>query len=347
MTNPGALRICRPVDLLAAVPYLLGFHPAQSVVVVGISARQLTFAARADLPPAGQPPGELADYLCDVVLRQDVHAAMLVGYGPADRVEPVLLAIRQALPFPVYEVLRATDGRFWSYSCADPSCCSPEGTPFDVTASEVAAAAAYSGAVALPDRAALAAQVAPIDGPARDAMRRATECAHRRLSGLTVGQAGRAGAEALSAAVERYRAGGVLTDDEVASLTVLLRQLPVRDRAWDLITEPELHVALWTDIARRAEPDLVAPPASLLAFAAWRAGDGALSAVAVERALVAEPTYSMALLVGDMLFTGTPPSTLDGWPFAPAARMARGRWRFGRRRRSGSDRQGDHGVVKA
>src|ERR1700754_368786 len=103
MTNPSSLPLRRPEDLLAAVPYMLGFHPADSVVVVGVSAEQLAFAVRADLPPAGELPAELADYLCDILARQDVQAALLVGYGPADRVEPVLRAIRQALPIQVYE----------------------------------------------------------------------------------------------------------------------------------------------------------------------------------------------------------------------------------------------------
>ena len=38
---------------------------------------------------------------------------------------------------------------------------------------------------------------------------------------------------------------------------------------------------------RRVEPAYVPAPACLLAFAAWRAGQGALARVAVDRALAA------------------------------------------------------------
>ena len=71
----------------------------------------------------------------------------------------------------VLDALRVTDGRWWSYLCTEPDCCPPEGRRYDPTANQVTASAVFAGQVALPDRAALVAQVAPVDGPARDAMR--------------------------------------------------------------------------------------------------------------------------------------------------------------------------------
>ena len=46
-----------------------------------------------------------------------------------------------------------------------------------------------------------------------------------------------------------------------------------------------------------AAPEFVPAPASLLAFTAWQCGEGALANVAIERALGADPAYSMALLL--------------------------------------------------
>jgi hypothetical protein len=122
-----------------------------------------------------------------------------------------------------------------------------------------------------------------------------------------------AGRAAISQALHRYRDDTRLTDDEAAWLTVLLRHIPIRDDAW-LSTDADEHpVRLWTDLTRRAQPDLVPAPASLLAFAAWRRGDGALAAVALDRALQADPTYSMALLLRQAIQAGIPPSALEGW----------------------------------
>src|SRR6202035_5131535 len=52
----------------------------------------------------------------------------------------------------------------------------------------------------------------------------------------------------------------------------------------------------------------VPAPAALLAFAAWQAGNGAMANVAAQRALAADPEYSMALLLLDAIGAGIPPS---------------------------------------
>ncbi|MDW3850923.1 DUF4192 domain-containing protein [Micromonospora sp. BRA006-A] len=365
-TEPARLSVRSPADMVAAVPYLLGFHPADSVVVVAVRGRRVVFAARGDLPAPGADPGPAARHLAQVVARQDADAATVVGYGPAARVTGIVDAIGDALTatgLVVLDALRVTDGRWWSYLCAEPSCCPPEGTPYDPAASQVSAAAVFAGQVALPDRAALAAQVSPLDGPVRLAMRRATARARLRLAALTgppsapsagsplggapadgsgpggqspvpadgpgsdgelpvpadgpaSGAAPRAvrtaGTAAVRAAFRRQRRGERMDDDEVAWLTVLLVHVAVRDHAWSRTDGRGEDISLWTDVLRRAEPDLIAAPGCLLAFAAWRSGHGALAAVALERVLSAHPGYSLAVLLDEALRRGVAPSALDG-----------------------------------
>jgi hypothetical protein len=94
---------------------------------------------------------------------------------------------------------------------------------------------------------------------------------------------------------------------------VLLLSIPVRDLAWQAITAPQPHLDLWRDVTRRCDPELVAAPASLLGFTAWRAGDGALAGLALERALAEDPSYSMARLLLDALQRGIPPSVVGDW----------------------------------
>ena len=334
-------------DLIAAVPYLLGFHPAESVVVVAFRDRRLIFVARVDLPPAGTAPTlqrAAAGHLASVVAKQDADTATVIGYGPAQRVTPAVEAVDVALDragLTVVDVLRVNEGRYWSYTCGDPRCCPPDGTPYDPTVTEIAAAATYAGRVALPDRAALARQVAPIGGAAREAMRRATERARRRLDALLAtapatdprGQRAlrKAGAVAIREAIQRHRAGGRLSDDEVAWLGLLLTHIPVRDDAWERIGPDDWQISLWVDLVRRVEPRLAAAPASLLAFAAWRCGQGALASVALERARQVAPGYPMAVLMDEVLRNGIPPWQLGGWP-GPAERPRRRSGRQPRRR---------------
>ncbi|WP_433127895.1 DUF4192 domain-containing protein [Micromonospora sp. CA-240977] len=340
------LAVRSPADLIAAVPYLLGFHPTDSVVAVALLGRQIIFAARADLPDPSADPVERARHLAGVIRRQGAEAATVVGYGPPDRVTPAVDAVRAALSaagLEVLDALRVTEGRWWSYLCTEPDCCPPEGRRYDPSANPVTASAVFAGQVALPDRAALVAQVAAMDGPARDAMRAATARAELRLtelleqapaSDLLGGRAMcAAGVAAVREAQRRQRRGERLDDDEVAWLSLLMTHLPIRDHAWERTDGRDRDIALWTDVLRRAEPKWAAAPGALLAFAAWRAGQGALAAVALERTLGLHPDYPLAVLLDDMLRRGVPPSELDGWPSAgmPGVIRPRRRSRRGRR----------------
>ncbi|HEY3007974.1 MAG TPA: DUF4192 domain-containing protein [Micromonosporaceae bacterium] len=331
-------------DLLVLVPYMIGFHPTDSVVVVALRGKRVVFAARSDLPAATASAierRELARYVASVVSQQDAAGVAVIGYGDPDTVAPVVRSVADALAetgLAILDEIRVAGDRYWCLLCDDPDCCPPEGVPFDSDASEVAAAATYAGEVALPDRAALSHQVGAVDGRARESMRLATARAEDRLRALVEGATDAdvlgaravriAGEDAVREAMDRHRDGGGLGDDEVAWISLLLAYTPVRDFAWRQLTgRHDWQVALWMDVLRRAQPNLAAPPASLLAFAAWRAGRGALAAVALERALAADPAYSMAVLLDEAVHSGIPPSALDGWPDGRRAGRA------GRRRR--------------
>jgi hypothetical protein len=313
-----------PADLVAAAPYLLGFHPSHSVVVLAFRDRSLTCAARGDLAGPDGRPETVARDLIDAIGRQPATAVAILAYGPADRASTAAAAVRAAAErrgLAVRDALRVDRGRWWSYLCDDPACCPADGTPFDPRSSEVAAHCAFQGLAALPDRAHLAGQVAPVEGKDRASMTRATDRAWRRLSarlGSLPEDAGREavlteGRAAAQRALERYESGGRLDDDEVAWLTVLLLSIPVRDEVWLRLRGADAAVRLWSDVTRRADPELAPAPASLLAFAAWRSGNGALAGLALERALDEDPSYSMAQLLMHGLRHGLPPSALDDW----------------------------------
>jgi hypothetical protein len=108
---------------------------------------------------------------------------------------------------------------------------------------------------------------------------------------------------------------------ELAAVARMLRALPnrdVRDLVWCDITpaNAEGHVALWREVVRRSPESSLAPPAGLLAFSAWLAGDGALAWCAVDRCLCADPDHVLGQLVGEALASAMPPSS---WrPIDPA-----------------------------
>jgi hypothetical protein len=313
-------------DLLAVVPYLLGFHPADSAVLLGLRTKKIIFQVRGDLPPPADVP-EFVAYYAELLVRQHAGAAVVLGYGAGPLVTPVVLALQAAVEargITVLDALRVADGRYWSYLCDEPACCPPEGSPYDVANHPLALAAVVDGYVALPTRKALERRFAPVAGRARVAMDEATRRAGDRLAALVERSPGNAGAvvctagtAAVDAAVIRQRNGGRLTDDEVAWLTAVLVHPPVRDHAWESVGgDLGVHIGLWTDVLRRGDPALAAAPGSLLAFAAWRAGEGVIATIALDRALAIDPGYDMALLVARALAGGLSPAE---WEAASAA----------------------------
>ena len=312
------------------MPHLLGYHPSKSFVVIGVAPprARVRLGFRYDLPdpPDAAVAEEIAGHATAILARQRITMAILIGYGPGHLVTPVADALRAAAGrarLTLREVLRADGGRYWSYLCHEPACCPAEGVPYDSVAHPAAAAMVTAGLAAYPDRQALARTLAPVTGAAAGSMAGATERALRRV-GVLIGEQQRSGRSgdvlrlvvedgrrAVSEAISAYRAGGRLADDEqIAWLSVALADLRVRDDAWARMDPDfrEAHQRLWADIVRRACPAYVPAPASLLAFTAWQAGEGTLANIAIERALDADPQYSMALLLSDIIDAGVPPS---------------------------------------
>jgi len=314
------IRVSSPASLLAAVPVLLKFQPSEpSIVVLGTTPPRSAVALtlRYDIPRP-QHTGAIARHAASLLGAQGIKTVCAVGYGPADVVTPVAEILRAELAtagITVRELLRAHDGRYWSYTCTDPGCCPPEGTKFNPEAHPVTRK--YADRV-LASREALAATVAPVTGDTAESMGEATRAAEERAERLVSGAAGtrrrallEPGLKAVADALGLYRAGGRFeSHQDAAWLALALEDIRIRDDAWArmLPKHCEAHQRLWTDLATLAQPGYAAAPAALLAFTAWQDGDGALANVALDRALADNPHYSMALLIREALDAGAPPS---------------------------------------
>ena len=325
-THPDQpVRIGSPESMLAVIPALLGFHPDRSLVVVGAAGPrgrvQVTFRYDLPDPPDVAAAATIAAHAAAILGRHQLTLAVVAGYGPGPMVTPVadaLLGELRRAGITLHDMLRVENGRYWSYACQEPRCCPAEGVPFDPAAHPAAQALTAAGSRALRDRAALAATIAPAGGLAAESMRQAVRRAERRAADLTangsrggVQQVLREGLRAVSDAIGSYRRGeAISSDDQLATLAMALTDLRIRDDAWArmLPEHTTAHLRLWTDVVRSAPARYVPAAASLLAFVAWQAGNGALANVAAQRALAADPGYSMALLLLDAIGAGVPPS---------------------------------------
>ncbi|WHM36088.1 DUF4192 family protein [Streptomyces sp. BPTC-684] len=159
------LTLRNPAELADALPYLMGFHPTDSIVMVALHGRRGRFGGRLRL---GIPraPGEwphVAEQLAECLvagserrgprpdaiiafLCQDPDPAGEVTAGQVmERLRPLAQLLRTAcgaLDVPVLEALCISDGRYWSYCCPDARCCPPEGNVLAMPGTSVLAAAA-------------------------------------------------------------------------------------------------------------------------------------------------------------------------------------------------------------
>ncbi|MFF7643159.1 DUF4192 family protein [Streptomyces canus] len=158
-----------PGELADALPYLLGYRPEDSIVLVALHDRggrgrfggraRLGIPANKDDWPAvarqlahglitgserrGARPEQMVAYLC-----QEPGAGE-TGRRITERLAPLAGLLRTEcgrLDVPVIEALCISDGRYWSYCCPSEDCCPAEGLPMGLPGTSVlAAAATYAG----------------------------------------------------------------------------------------------------------------------------------------------------------------------------------------------------------
>lgn len=303
-----------PEDLIAVVPYLLGFHPEESVVLLTFGAPAGSFHARVDLPGSDPDREATAELLCEAVRNNVVEVtAVLVFSTDVDRTRRMCEVLVPALCMSgasVIDAIRA-DGRCW-WSALDED---PDAHPYDISSHPFTAESVLHGHAAFRDRAEL---VASLVGNDPDEVNQVVAAADAAADALLQEGKPRAWARARANAawfrqrlVEATRSGVPLPVVDAGRALVLAQLAPMRDVACSLMTRASAHehVGLWRDLLRRAPVDLVPGAAALLGLAAWLDGDGALAWCAVERCQQVDPDHSLAQHLAGLLQGAVPPST--------------------------------------
>src|ERR1700712_4518919 len=336
------LKLSTSDDVLTAVPYLLGFHPRRSLVVIGLSGPRSRVGVTMRIDLADMPPGEMARRAVNALRQDGDDQAVVLVYDPEQETagsgggvprpgaglvpgEQVVAALRSALRrarISLRDALRVSDGRWWSYLCHDPACCPPDGSPMKSVdepggPSLVAATAVSAGMTALPDRAALRAGLEPpapwVRAATGQAMDRVADEMVRMVAGAPDGTPADV-VDGLLADLRGYvgRFSGrrpVLSDEEVARTALAMGLIEVRDMVitWTLDDDADALQQLLVEVVRRVEPADAVPATTVLAWCAYLRGQGALAAVALELVAEAEPDYSLTQLLTTMLENGIHP----------------------------------------
>ncbi|MFD4632823.1 DUF4192 domain-containing protein [Streptomyces sp. NPDC058284] len=156
-----------PAELADALPYLLGFKPEKSIVLIALHGDQGRFGGRVRLgvPERAEDWPCVAEQLAQCLVggcerrgeRPDGVVAFLCqepvgaesGQQVRERLRPLAQVLRTAcgrLEVPVLEVVCISGNRLWTYCCPDTRCCPPGGMPLLRPGTSVlAAAATYMG----------------------------------------------------------------------------------------------------------------------------------------------------------------------------------------------------------
>lgn len=310
--DPAArLRISSAADTLAVIPYLLGFHPRESVVAMVLQGNQVKLTARLPLEIL-ERPDELNCRLAQMAGMYPNAAWLLAGYCE-DReraiasVEEVLGHLEDAQVCEVLDALVVSQGRFWSLLCDDESCCPPEGQILDAVNSPIAVQAIIHGLQALPDRDDLVERVRP---PRGWAARAATERMNDAF--VLIRQLGFSRAEEFfDELLDRGLADPLtLTEDELAALAAMVFFASLRDIGLRRIHrfDAERHVELWQTVVRATPREFQPAVLGVLGLASWVSGDGAMQVVCLERGAKIAPGHSLMALLEEINRMAAPPS---------------------------------------
>jgi hypothetical protein len=142
-----------PHDLLAAIPFLIGYHPSDSLVLVAIKEGAVSMAMRVDYP--NNENTDAYDLLAHHLKLDGADAALMIAYVPSDKPElyetgaEVLGYMAISLlknSIEIRESIEVIGKRWRSVICEDISCCPPEGNPLpDFDSSRVAAEQVMAG----------------------------------------------------------------------------------------------------------------------------------------------------------------------------------------------------------
>jgi hypothetical protein len=328
--RPVVVKFGSPVEIVGAMPSLLGFHPTDSIVVMCLRGprRRTGLTMRMDLADPRHDKAFAAETARRVVMDK-ATAAIVVCYteapddqgrlpraGLVDELGGQLL--RRGIE--VAEALLVRAGRWFSYSCTRP-CCPREGTPIpaeaDGVVAQLEAERVLSGRAILASREELEASVRGPVALRRIALKqvydRVGETVVAEILGEGSGAFRRRTVEVAREAFDRYVDGNRdLGDEEAARIVLGLRDKVARDEltAWSLDGRTDDLIAFLTELAQRALDEDAAPICTVLASVVYQDGAGPLATIALERARRCDPNYEMARLLEAMLLGQLPPVRL-------------------------------------
>jgi hypothetical protein len=303
-----------PHDLLAAVPFLIGYHPSASLVLITAKENHLGMAMRIDYPEA--VPSIAFHELFSHISREECDGILMVAYVP-DAVtdsESVILQMREVaegLGMPVREAITVHNSRWRSLLCDDIECCPIEGNLLpEITSSRIAAEQVADGTpMPFRDLEDLVNSISALPLSHDVDFVALVEAARIFSDEEDLQNKEQEGARAVAKLMQNFETEnlaliakvlGSLTDIQVRDFSLGLHAAENIDQYW----------SNWRYLLRVAPPGFVAPVATIFAAISYERGFGAIAQRGLDRAFDDESMYSLAALLRRIFAAGWPPTAL-------------------------------------
>lgn len=317
MKNPRL--ITSPADLLTAIPFLLGFVPRSSLVVISLKDQIVEMTMRSDFP-AEEKYSEVATELLEQLTAHKIDEILLVAYLPEelnfDTSFLQQLFTDLNVEISVRDFVLVSGDRWRSMSCIDDDCCPIEGRKLpEIGASLLAAEEVVAGnPMPLSSEADLIASIAFVPSPWDGGFSEAIDQHWQELQTFDSKECAKAGVVSLLKLITEFSERGYIKEREtVVKVLAALSDIQVRDFAIGAHEEQSLvtHWSMWRWLLRMAPKQCVAPVATIFAILSYERGDGALAQRALDRAVAIDPEYSLALLLRRTFSAGWPPEAFS------------------------------------
>lgn len=316
-----------PQHVVAALPYLLGFTPKRSLVVMGLRESEegtaVVVTGRYDLPQdlgyVDQEIEDLADHLVSTFVdSRSINSAIItviddvtgnaIGDQPHTALVDYLIEMCDDADIAIKDAIYTDLDSVFVYGCDDVSWPSHNVAISQEARDEIAASFVFAGLAPMDSRDDLYAEIVHIPGALSDEISQLIDEQERPLLGIDSGEVSRIATELTQVLVSQE----ALTAQKISELGMSMEHVQIRDVVmWDLAhananerTQAREHLRT----AVQHLPDAqVAQVVSVLGIEQWMTGDGARANVAIERARIADPSAGLAQLAEAALGAGFPP----------------------------------------
>ncbi len=297
----------RPEELLPAVPYLLGYHPTDSLVCLFFGADdEMRLSSRVDWDTTRLATHDVVATLSERAGNCDAHSVLIVAMDPQQPDWEVLTHLcvgflDRGLTIDWAGECRA--GAWRGLECTD-DCDRHVLDPQCVTVTRLIA----EGVAPAADRDEVTAEVTAAADQLDDDVAVSVPL---HPGGLEAWRD-----EMIPACLAVLERGGALSDAEIATFAVGMSDIRVRDVVlWRLtcgghrpgIADPQTWQVV-SAVLRQAPGVTVAPVAAVAALVAWQRGEGTRAMAALPRAWAADPQHSLAELVYRCVDAAVPPT---------------------------------------